>query len=275
MDADFCYTKISGRIRDMEERELYKRIKAATVAFASIVQCGKTPFTIIGSGFCIDPSGIVVTSEHVLSAFMSKTIHKQIAELPPNVQGDKIRKIRPFKVLHPFALFYKTDESKQQLLVAAGGVEIAIALTDFDLAVVRVPPHSRFANGYPAIEIEDYESIHEGDEIGTCGFPLGNYLYNQLGTVTSSFTKGIISSIIPAPGSRKDLLKGFQLNLTATFGSSGGPVFSLSTGNVFGVLQSGVIGPNEQIIQGLVKAEPVFPIFRNDIIKRIKETKSS
>ncbi|MFB3886610.1 MAG: serine protease [Thermodesulfobacteriota bacterium] len=257
----------------MDERQLYKRIKAATVAFASMVQSGKTPFTIIGSGFCVDPSGIVVTCEHVLSAFMSKTIHEQIAELPPNVHGDKIRKTRPFSVLHPFVLFYQTEESKQQLFVAASGVDITIALTDYDVAVVRVPAHPRFANGYPAIEIEDYESIQEGDEIGTCGFPLGNYLYNQLGTVTSSFTKGIISSIIPAPGSRKDLLKGFQLNLTATFGSSGGPVFSLTTGKVLGILQRGVVDANEQIIQGLVKAEPVYPIFRNDLIKRIKEGK--
>ena len=255
----------------MVQRQLYKRIKDATVALASMVPDGKTPFTIIGSGFCIDSSGIVVTCEHVLSGFMSKSIHEQITELPPKTNSNKVRKTGPFSVLKPFVLFYRTEESETELFVAACGIDIAVALTDLDLAMVRIPPHGLFPKGYPAIEIEDYSSIHEGDEVGTCGFPLGNYLYDQLGTVTSSLTKGIISSFIPAYGSRKDLLKGFQLNLTATFGSSGGPVFLLSTGKVFGVLQRGVAGPKGQIIQGLVKAEPVYPIFRHNLMKRMKE----
>ena len=53
-------------------------------------------------------------------------------------------------------------------------------------------------------------------------------LHDQIGTVTSSFTKGMISSIIPAHGVAREHVRGFQLDLTATNGNSGGPVFSLA-----------------------------------------------
>jgi S1-C subfamily serine protease len=106
--------------------------------------------------------------------------------------------------------------------------------------MLRVLPHTAFPSGYPALESEDYEAVTEGDEVGTCGFPLGNYLHEQLGTVTSSFTTGVISSIISSPGVGKEVVKGLQLGLTATHGNSGGPMFSLASGKVFGVLQRGV-----------------------------------
>jgi S1-C subfamily serine protease len=107
-------------------------------------------------------------------------------------------------------------------------------------------------------------------EVATCGFPLGEALHDQIGTVTSSFTKGMISSIIPAQGIALRHLRGFQLDLTATNGNSGGPVFSLATGRVFGVLQGGVIHPeNGQIVQGLTKAEPIYPLFDTDLVDRL------
>ena len=74
-------------------------------------------------------------------------------------------------------------------------------------------------------------------------FPLGSVLQEQLGTITSSFTKGMISSIIRAQGIAREHLRGFQLDLTATNGNSDGPVFCLATGHVFGALQSGPLHP--------------------------------
>ncbi len=108
-------------------------------------------------------------------------------------------------------------------------------------------------------------------EIATCGFPLGNRLGDQIGTLTSSFTRGIVSSIIPASGVPEEHLKGFQLNLTATHGNSGGPVFSLRSGKVFGVLERGVRGTDGELLQGLVKAEPIYPVLDHDSLKRMIE----
>jgi len=153
-------------------------------------------------------------------------------------------------------------------------VVFVVAKTDFDIAVLKIHLHTACREGYPTIEVEDYGNIREGDEVAICGFPLGNFLYNQLGTVSSSFCKGIISSIIPSAGTSQDTLRGFQLNLTATHGNSGGPVFSLETGKVFGVLSKGVIHPKDgTFIQGLVKAEPIYPLFKDDTIEQINKMK--
>lgn len=114
-----------------------------------------------------------------------------------------------------------------------------------------------------------FAGLHEMMEIGTCGFPLGNVLQEQIGTVTSSFAKGMVSSIIPAANVACEHLRGFQLDLMATNGNSGGPVFSLTTGRVFAVLQGGVMHPGGYPVQGLTKAEPIYPIFSNDLIGRL------
>ena len=102
------------------------------------------------------------------------------------------------------------------------------------------------------MEIEDFKDLSEGDDIGVCGFPLGNFLYEQLGTVTSSFTKGILSSIIPASNVMLEHLGGFQLNVTATHGNSGGPVYFIDSMRAYGgATNVGVI----QFIIGLVSQE--------------------
>jgi Trypsin-like peptidase domain len=144
----------------------------------------------------------------------------------------------------------------------------AVSKTNFDLAAFKLQKHAAFAGGFPTLEIADYGDICEMLEIATCGFPLGNALEQQLGTMTSSFTRGVISSIIPAPYVSRQQVRGFQLDLTATNGNSGGPVFVLSSGKVFGVLQAGVVHPAGHAV-GLTKAEPVYPIFENDLVNRL------
>ena len=149
------------------------------------------------------------------------------------------------------------------------------AVTDethgFDLAVLKVASDKRmFLDGFPCLSIADYGEIHEMMEVATCGFPLGEALHNQIGTVTSSFTKGMISSVIPAAGVPREHVRGFQLDLTATNGNSGGPVFSVATGQVIGVLQGGVVHPHAgQPVQGLTKAEPIYPLLDTDILSRL------
>lgn len=145
-------------------------------------------------------------------------------------------------------------------------------VTGYDLAAMRLGPHPAYPNGYPALPIADYAELHEMMEIATCGFPLGEVLQEQLGTVTSSFTKGMISSIIPAQGVDQKHLQGFQLDITATNGNSGGPVFCLDSGKVFGVLQRGVKHPQTgHMVQGLTKAEPIYPLLKNDFLDGLRK----
>ena len=170
---------------------------------------------------------------------------------------------------HPQALFFITDASKEKLIVIPAPMETAVAKTDCDLGLIRVSKHAAFKNGYPHLEVEDYANLYEGMDVAICGFPLGNYLQEQLGTVTSSFTKGILSSIIPSPGTAVEYVDGFQLDLTATFGNSGGPAFNWETGKVFGVLQAGVRDEDDNIVQGIARAEPIYKITGDDTLERL------
>jgi len=247
-------------------------VKNATVAIVkSIPGRAPLPYAIKGSGFCIDPTGIVVTCAHVFSAFFSpetRERERQARQSAPEgiFTGDCI---------YPYALFYLGVQGHEHR-IASALVQVRHAVKDehhgLDLALLRLPAPDKqiFPDGYPALPIADYAEIHEMMDVATCGYPLGEWLHDQIGTVTSSFTKGMISSIIPAQGVAREHVRGFQLDLTATNGNSGGPVFTIDTGSVFGVLQRGV--SNRQtghIVGGLTKAEPVYPVYDTDLLSRL------
>lgn len=253
---------------------IYKKIKNATVAIASINKKeAKEPFTIIGSGFCIDAEGIIITCRHVIESFMKKTINQQLENIPQK-KDSHIHNLEPVETIIPHAIFYDTVSNKNGLFAFPVRAKHMVAKTDCDIAGFSLWPHSAMQNGYPYLEIEEYNNISEGDAIGICGFPLGNYLYRQLGTVTSSFSKGIISSIIPSPNVSLKYLKGFQLNISATNGNSGGPVFLSNSGKVCGILSCAPVNPSSnKVVQGIIKAEPIYNILLNNFIENLKRGK--
>ena len=180
---------------------ILRRIKHATVALALFDEKNaKRPFSIVGSGFCVHPGGIVVTCEHVLSGFMRKPVAQAISE---SAGGRTV----PIETAVPYAVFFFSGHS-HELVAFPVRATMGMAKTDYDVGMIRLKPHKAFkTKGFPFLEIAPYAELHEGDEIGTCGFPLGTYLYDQIGTITSSFTKGIISSVIPAHGVPVSLLQ--------------------------------------------------------------------
>ncbi len=253
----------------MGHREVFDRVKRATVAVVGLnVEGARHPFTIIGSGFCIDPAGIVVTCRHVVDEFMTIPTMEQIKQ-PTGGKTPGGGQILPLvQMLEMYAVFYWML-TQTRLVALLARVTHVVCKTDVDLALLKLnPDQEAFPSGYPTLEIEDPQEIHEGDEIGTCGFPLGTFLHDQLGTVTSSFTRGIISSIIPAPGAARDLIKGFQLDLGATHGNSGGPIFLLESGRVFGVLEAGF--PAQSGLGHLTKAAPIYPVLEYGTIDQLK-----
>jgi trypsin-like peptidase len=246
----------------MSVPNFYDSLKKATVAIVARFpnKLPARPFTILGSGFCVHPTGVVITCAHVFNAFLSQKSRQTIM-----IPGQ----LYPQEMTVPYAMF-KGDVAGGQIEMHPVQVITAVPMKTFDLAAMKLSSHPAFPQGYPTLPIADYSEIHEMLEVGTCGFPLGEYLHDQFGTVTSSFTKGMISSIIPASGVTRENVRGFQLDLTATNGNSGGPVFSLATGAVFGVLQSGVVHPQSgQIVQGLTRAEPVYPLYDEGLIDRL------
>jgi S1-C subfamily serine protease len=254
-------------------KEFLDRVKSATVAVAVLhedirpIPEGAQPFTILGSGFCLHSMGVIATCTHVIEAFMEKSIKENIDSIPEEDKSENIQRIPDTRSLVPHALFYSTRPVQQTVHVVVSRVDVSIAKTNMDIGLLRLHPHAAYPQGYPIIDLEDIEEIHEGMEIATCGFPMGNMLFNQLGTVTSSFSRGIISSIIPAAGVDREHLKGYQLDLRATHGNSGGPVFSWASGRVIGILQGGV---NDEYGNHLFsRAESVYRLLDLGIVDRI------
>lgn len=70
----------------------------------------------------------------------------------------------------------------------------------------------------------------------------------------------------------QEYLKGFQLNATATHGNSGGPVFSIDSGKVFGILSAGPTSADGNTLPGIVKAEPIYPVLKPKVIGREKKS---
>jgi hypothetical protein len=198
---------------------------------------------------------------------MKKPLAQAISESSA-VNGSGTTQV-PIDTEVPYAVFFFSGHGHELVAIPVRAT-MGMAKTNHDVGMIRLESHKAFEkNGFPFLEIDPYADLHEGDEIGTCSFPLGTYLYNQIGTITSSFTKGIISSIIPAYGVPLEYLKGFQLDLMATHGNSGGPVFRYDSGKVFGALERGVVDQDGKLIQGLCVAAPVYPVFEHDTVNRM------
>lgn len=244
---------------------IFSKVKSATVAVALLDESNKkNPFVIIGTGFCIHKEGVIATCRHVISAF---TDEEEFNKLIIQSISEKKNLWSELKGSIPHIIFFNSS-LPGQLWAFLVPVNHCMCKMDYDIGLMKINKHKAFSEGYPVLGVEEYENIHEGREIALCGFPLGNYLQEQIGTITSSFTRGIISTIIPAPNAPLEYLKGFQLNITATHGNSGGPVFLQDTGNVFGVLQGGVFANDGSILQGIAKAEPIYPLINDDTLER-------
>lgn len=230
-------------------------VKAATVAIvlhhSDMPEKNNRPFTVIGSGFCIHSQGIIVTCKHVLDGFIDPDNRQpHVMFYHPKIPG------RSELYLHIVPAIEAINNLK---LPELEGV--------FDLAVLKIaPPSEGYKGGYPVLSTADYDDLYEMMDAATCGFPLGNYSPDELATLTSSFTKSMISSIIPWPGVAQDKLLGFQLDLRVVQGNSGGPVFSLISGKVFGVLKGGI---EWEGIQFLARAEPVYPTLAQGLVESL------
>jgi hypothetical protein len=248
--------------------EIYSEVKRATVAIVKAYpgKLPNRPFEIIGSGFCVHRSGVIVTCEHVWRAFIdSNDQHKVMERIKNNSDGS----YNDIKAEKAYVLFYGGIKGPEIIMIQVPVVS-AVIKTDYDLAILKISSHQAFSSGYPTVKIADYERIHEMMDVATCGYPLGEIMHDQMGTVTSTCTKGMISSIAPAAGVPKEHCRGFLLDITATNGNSGGPVFSVTSGRVFGVLQGGPTHPGtRQALPGIARAEPVYPLFEGDLMEKM------
>src|SRR2546430_9346933 len=90
------------------------RVKQATVALALLNSTGgsRQPFTIVGTGFCIDRRGIVVTCRHVLEQFMTEPLNRTYARARKG-EWDEPTKVE-IETLTPHVVFYQTAASEEK-----------------------------------------------------------------------------------------------------------------------------------------------------------------
>jgi hypothetical protein len=158
---------------------------------------------------------------------------KSFAEIMKARPTDRPYPIRDIECARPFVFFFFAVKPREQIIVVPVPVDVGAATTDFDLAVMRVAKHAAFPRGYPMLELADYSDVYEGAECGTCGFPLGDGLRAQLGTITSSFAFGRLSSVIPAQDVPVEHVRGFQMDMTAcSWRAASSPSFGTMTVSV-------------------------------------------
>jgi hypothetical protein len=248
----------------MTPRDVSDSIKRATVA---VIQrpanaTPQRPFRIIGSGFCVHSAGVVLTCDHVFQTFLKDQHHKSVLERV----GEGVHVPTPISIFG--ILFYGGAKGSRVWMHEVVPTEVG-KVNDFDVVTMKLRQHPAFPSGFPVLELAEYADLHEMMDVATCGYPFGDFLWNQVGSVTSSFTKGTMSAILPAQGIAREHLTGFQLNLLSAPGNSGGPIFCPTTGKVFGVLQGGPTDPKGNPILGLTTAEPVYPAFDQGLIEKL------
>jgi hypothetical protein len=81
---------------------VYEAVKRATVALVATFEnvIPKRPFSIVGSGFCVAPDGIIVTCDHVFKGFFYPG------------QGNAAHG-GPFRMMAPHAMFFGGVEGKE------------------------------------------------------------------------------------------------------------------------------------------------------------------
>jgi hypothetical protein len=157
--------------------EVGKRGKAAT-AFVLVPGHGS------GTGFCVHPTGLFVTNEHVVRG----------------VTGDVT------VVLNP-AL------EAQQVLTA----KVVRADKDADLALLRVAG----AKDLPSLPLGSVEGVAELADVVACGFPLGFLLAPDKKEYPAV---SVNSGTVTALRYKEKQLQFLQIDVALTYGNSGGPV---------------------------------------------------
>lgn len=170
-----------------------------------------------GTAFCVHSSGLFVTNEHVIRGAEKAEI---ILVLNPSLPGEKVLKAR----------VVRTDK-------------------DEDLALLRVEG----AKDLPSLTLGSVEGIAELSEVVAVGFPLGRALSPSRKEYPAvSVNAGSVTALRHKAGE----LQHIQVDVSLTFGNSGGPVLD-DTGKVVGVVVSGIA-----LGKGINQAVPVTRLAR-------------
>ncbi len=213
--------------------DIYKKIKPAVAAIA-IVEEHKdgTHFRIFGTGFCVDPNGIVVTARHVITEYYKEWLKAPLPKI--GAEGEIDIKEPDFHVI-----FFRKERGSYGAVHAPPTTYVLPcegAAPEDDVAVLRMPKCPGYwGTGWPSLELGNMSGVREGDEIATSGYPLK---WEPISSSLPDLSKGIVSRIEEMPvGKDEWKVTKLVLDIRINPGNSGGPVFDRN-GRVLGLISS-------------------------------------
>lgn len=194
-----------------------------------------------GSGFAVDPSGLVVTNYHIIRPW----------EVDPKMMSQRVQG-RTTSLTVIFADRTPEDALEARLLRGSKETDLAV------LQIVSDRPVPVVSGFEP-----DTAQARQGDEVAIIGFPLGTTLLQTTGQqrATTTLTRSTISKSTPTI---------IQLDAPVFQGFSGSPIFNRQ-GKVIGVLTArlGELGePLDPSARSIGLATPIR--FVLDLLQEVK-----
>ena len=224
-------------------REAVESVKRSTVAIG-LAKSNLEIASIIGTGFLVDVTGIIITAGHVFDGCKTaKQYHLRFEKMETNIAA--FRPIHDSKTLD-FDRGLLTNIKK----IKYSGKNKNAPLLNIDLG------YGILSKPFPDIEplgIEPPTKIEPLNQIGMVGFPAGHHTLDTKGEnmgvrYSPTVQLGRIGSLLPFDDAPNPY--GIQTDIIGVGGSSGSPLIDPAAGSVLGMAQHVLPGGAE--VEGIL-----------------------
>jgi serine protease Do len=169
-----------------------------------------SPCRVIGSGVIVDPSGYIMTNEHVV-----RNARRIRVMLTPKSEVSSVRPVGP-RALDPVIMYSNSEPmGKREILDAV----VVGATREADLALLKIQ-----ATGLPAVPLQQTGTPRQGQLVLAIGSPEG---------LDNTMTIGIVSAVGRQPHPDYPMLY-IQTDAAINPGNSGGPLLNVQ-GELIGI----------------------------------------
>ena len=238
------------------EKDMSETIEKSKESIVSIVfKLDDEKFIFAGTGFFVSADGYIITCEHVIRDLA--TIHIILPENLSNTTQLGYIKIR--EIPQPNLPVFKISNKDNFIPVT-----LIDSSRQYDWAILKANLNKRHF-----LTLGDYNTVREGDEALFLGFPFSN---------TNIITHKAMISYKGNIDIEANKVKGVQLDGIVNRGNSGGPLISVESGEVLGIVRAtyGNIGPylkeiaeGKRSTQGVGLGQIDFGLFAREVVNAV------